>query len=158
MVKRTKIKSKDDVTWIKPETIKVKKIAAKCAQKKGKTSNLIKLHEEKIMNEAKSELDEMKRIKVKIAPDKPKHHRDTTGRFAGELFASEVYDMLYSLSAQKTLPKIVISSLLLPMVPLATLTTKDEVSIGSRLENLENGLKLTLLPRQHLAVSGNNLL
>ena len=93
-----------------------------------------------------------------VGSDKPKHHRDTTGRFAGELFASEVYDMLYSLSAQKTLPKIVISSLLLPMVPLATLTTKDEVSIGSRLENLENGLKLTLLPRQHLAVSGNNLL
>ena len=39
MVKRTKIKSKDDVTWIKPETIKVKKIAAKCAQKKGKAQN-----------------------------------------------------------------------------------------------------------------------
>ena len=76
-----------------------------------------------------------------VGSDKPKHHRDTTGGFVGELFASEVYDMLYSLSAQKTLPKIVISSLLLPMVPLATLTTKDEVSIGSRLENLENGLK-----------------
>ena len=38
---------------------------------KGKTSNLIKLHEEKIMNEAKSELDEIKRIKVKINPIKP---------------------------------------------------------------------------------------
>ena len=71
MVKRTKIKSKDDVTWIKPETIKVKKIAAKCAQKKGKTSNLIKLHKEKIMNAVKSELDEIKRIKVKINPIKP---------------------------------------------------------------------------------------
>ena len=73
--------------------------------------------------------------------DKPKHHRDTPGRSAGELFASEVYDMLYSLSANKTLPKIVVSSMLLPMVPLATLTTKDDVSISSRLESLENGLK-----------------
>ena len=74
MVKRTKIKSKDDVSWIKPETIKVKKIAAKCAQKKGNTSKLIKIHEEKIINDAKSEVDEMKqiKIKVKITPIKTK--------------------------------------------------------------------------------------
>ena len=65
--------------------------------------------------------------------DKPKHHRDTPG--------SEVYDMLYSLSSNKTLPKIVLSSLSLPMVPLATLTTRDDVSISSRLESLESGLK-----------------
>ena len=42
MGKRTKIKSKDDITYFKQETIKIKKIAAKCAQKKGKTSKLIK--------------------------------------------------------------------------------------------------------------------
>ena len=66
MVKRTKIKSKDVVTWIKPETIKVNKTAAKCAQKKEKTLNLIKLHEEKIKNAVKSEKDEIKRINPTI--------------------------------------------------------------------------------------------
>ena len=70
MVKRTKIKSKDDITWIKPETIKVNKTAAKCAQKKEKTSNLIKLHEEKIKDAVKNKKDEIKRIKVKVNPIK----------------------------------------------------------------------------------------
>ena len=66
MVKRTKIKSKDDITWIKPETKKVNKTAAKCAQNKEKTSNLIKLHEEKIKDAVKNKKDEIKRIKVKV--------------------------------------------------------------------------------------------
>ena len=71
MGKRTKITSKDDVTWIKPETIKVKKIAAKCAQKKGKTSKLIRLHEEMIIKETKSDWDEMKKVKVKLIHNNP---------------------------------------------------------------------------------------
>ena len=66
MVKRTKIKSKDDITWIKPETKKVNKVAAKCAQNKEKTSNLIKLHEKKIKDAVKNKKDELKRIKVKV--------------------------------------------------------------------------------------------
>ena len=70
MVKRTKIKSKDDITWIKPETKKVNKTAAKCAQNKEKTSNLIKLHEEKIKDAVKNKKDEIKRIKVKVNPIK----------------------------------------------------------------------------------------
>ena len=47
MVKQTKIKSKDDITWIKPETKNSNKVAAKCVQNKEKTSDLIKLHEKK---------------------------------------------------------------------------------------------------------------
>ena len=66
MGKRTKIKSKDDITYFKQETIKIKKIAAKCAQKKGKTSKLIKLHEEMIIKETKNDWGEMKKVKVKL--------------------------------------------------------------------------------------------
>ena len=71
MGKRTKIASKDDVTWIKPETIKIKKIAAKCAHKKGNTLKLIKKHEEMVTKEAKNDWDEMKKAKVKLIHNKP---------------------------------------------------------------------------------------
>ena len=43
-----KIKSKDDITWIKPETKKSNQSAAKCAQNKEKTLDLIKLHKNKL--------------------------------------------------------------------------------------------------------------
>ena len=66
MGKRTKIASKDDVTWIKPETIKIKKIAAKCAHTKGNTAKLIKKHEEMIKKEVKNDWDELKKAKVKL--------------------------------------------------------------------------------------------
>ena len=49
--------------------------------------------------------------------------------------------MIVTLAASKSLPKIVVSSLALPMVPIATLKTQDEVSISARLESLESGLK-----------------
>ena len=41
MGKRTKIPNKDDVSWIKPETKKIRKITAKCAHTKGNTQKLI---------------------------------------------------------------------------------------------------------------------
>ena len=68
--RKIKRKSKDDITWIKPETKKSNLSAAKCAQNKEKTSNLIKLHEEKIKDVVKNKKDEIKRIKVKINPIK----------------------------------------------------------------------------------------
>ena len=71
MGKRKKIASKDDVTWIKPETIKIKKIAAKCAHKKGNTLKLIKKHEEMVTKEAKNDWDEMKKANVKLIHNKP---------------------------------------------------------------------------------------
>ena len=46
--RKNKRKSKDDVTWIKPETKKSNLSAAKCAQNKEKTSKLVELHERKI--------------------------------------------------------------------------------------------------------------
>ena len=36
MVKGTKIKSKDDISWIKPETVKVKKSSGKMRAEKRK--------------------------------------------------------------------------------------------------------------------------
>ena len=73
--------------------------------------------------------------------DKPGTHRNTAERSAGELYAAELFDMITNLSASKTLPKIVVSSLALPMVPVSTLKTSDEVSVSSRLETMETGLK-----------------
>ena len=75
------------------------------------------------------------------AADKPGTHRNTAERSAGELYAAELFDMITNLSASKTLPKIVVSSLALPMVPVSTLKTSDEVSVNSRLETMETGLK-----------------
>ena len=75
------------------------------------------------------------------AADKPGTHRNTAERSAGELYAAELFDMITNLSASKTLPKIFVSSLALPMVPVSTLKTSDEVSVSSRLETMETGLK-----------------
>ena len=55
---------------------------------------------------------------VSIGADKPGGHRDTADRSAGELYAGELYDMIVTLAASKSLPKIVVSSLALPMVPM----------------------------------------
>ena len=85
--------------------------------------------------------DCMCELAVSVGIDKPKGHRNTVERSAGELYADELYDMITSLAANKTLPKIIVSSLALPMVPLATLRTSDEVSISARLESLETGLR-----------------
>ena len=80
-------------------------------------------------------------LSLSIGGDKPGSHRNTADRSAGELYAAELYDMITNLSAKKALPKIVVSSLALPSVPLATLTTSDEVGISARLDTLETGLK-----------------
>ena len=71
MVKRTKIKSKDDITWIKPETKKRNQPAAKCAQNKEKTLDLIKLHENKIKDAVKNKRDELTGITVTLKSNKP---------------------------------------------------------------------------------------
>ena len=52
MDKRKKIKSKDDVTWIKPETKKRNQSAAKCAQNKYTLTNKGKVNNP--TNQAKS--------------------------------------------------------------------------------------------------------
>jgi hypothetical protein len=49
--------------------------------------------------------------------------------------------MFKNITAKKALTKIVVTSLALPMVPLATLITRDEVSISARLDSMETGLK-----------------
>ena len=71
MGKRTKIKSKDDITWIKPETKKSNQSAAKCAQNKEKTLDLIKLHENKIKDAVKNKRDKLKGITVTLKTNKP---------------------------------------------------------------------------------------
>ena len=43
--------------------------------------------------------------------------------------------MIVTLAASKALPKIVVYSMALPMVPLATLLSRDEISISDRLES-----------------------
>ena len=53
--RKNKRKSKDDGTWIRPETKKSKLSAAKCAQNKEKTSKLLKLHELKIKRALKKD-------------------------------------------------------------------------------------------------------
>ena len=65
-----KIKSKDQVTWIKPETKKTNQSAAKCAQNKEKTLDLIKLHENKIKDAINSKRDELTGIKVTLKINK----------------------------------------------------------------------------------------
>ena len=74
-------------------------------------------------------------------PDKPTAHRDTAERAAVELWAGQLYDLIITLAASVKLPKIVVSSRSLPSVPLASLTTSDEINISARLESLESGLK-----------------
>ena len=65
MGKRKKIPNKDGVSWIKPETKKIRKITAKCTHTKGNTQKLIKKHEELIKKEVKNDLDDLKAAKVK---------------------------------------------------------------------------------------------
>ena len=83
MVKRTKIKSKDDITWIKPETKKINKVAAKCAQNKEKTSDLIKLHEKKIKDVVKNKKDELKGIKLTLKTNKPPNFQNMNTHHCG---------------------------------------------------------------------------
>ena len=85
--------------------------------------------------------DSMCELCLSVGNEKPGGHRNTGDRSAGELYAGELYDMIVTLAARKTLPKIVVSSFALTMVPLATLQTRDEVSLSARLESLETGLK-----------------
>jgi hypothetical protein len=85
--------------------------------------------------------DSMCELAVSIGEEKPGGHRNTAERSAGELYAGELYDMFKDITAKKALPRIVVSSLALPMVPLATLITRDEVSISARLDSMETGLK-----------------
>ena len=63
MGKRKKSPNKDDTSWIEPETKKVKKTTAKCAQTKGNTQILVKKHEKLI----RTETNALKRAKVKRA-------------------------------------------------------------------------------------------
>ena len=80
-------------------------------------------------------------LAVSIGAEKPGGHRNTAERSAGELYAGELYDMFKDITAKKALPRIVVSSLALPKVPLATLITRDEISISARLDSMETGLK-----------------
>ena len=68
--------------------------------------------------------DTMCELALSANLEKPGGHRNTSERSAGELYAGELFDMITGLSAQKSLPKIVVSSLALPSVPLATLKAK----------------------------------
>ena len=61
MGKRKKTPNKDDISWIKPETKKVKKITAKCAHTKGNTQKLVKKHEELIKKEVKNDMIDLKK-------------------------------------------------------------------------------------------------
>ena len=83
----------------------------------------------------------MCQLALSIEAEKPGSHRNTAERSAGELYAGELHDMMKDLTAKKTLPKVVVTSVALPMVPLATLISKDEVSISARLESLETGMR-----------------
>ena len=49
--------------------------------------------------------------------------------------------MLVNLVSAKKLPKLVISSMCLSLVPAATLKTSDDLSVSARLEGLELGMK-----------------
>ena len=83
----------------------------------------------------------MCQLAVSVGAEKPGSHRNTADRSAGELYAGELHDTIKELTAKNNLPKIVVTSVALPMVPLATLICRDEVSISARLDSLETGLK-----------------
>ena len=80
-------------------------------------------------------------LSASVGGEKPTGHRNTADRTAGDLYASEVCEMLVSLSNAKKLPKIMVSSLSLTKVPAAVLTSGDEIGVGARLESLEMGMK-----------------
>ena len=48
--------------------------------------------------------------------------------------------MIVELVSANSMPKVMVSSLGLAMVPVATLKTRDEVGINARLESMEQGL------------------
>ena len=77
-----------------------------------------------------------------VGKEKPQQgHGDTGERSAVELYAAELVDLLVNLVSAKKLPKIVISSMCLSLVPTATLKTSDDLSVSARLEGLELGMK-----------------
>ena len=80
-------------------------------------------------------------LNTSVGKEKPPGHRDTAGRSAAELYASELCDMMSELTSANKLPKIVVSSMCLGMVPVAVLKTSDEMSVNARLESMEVGMK-----------------
>ena len=72
----------------------------------------------------------------------PKRHNNSATRTAGEAYAPELYDMVDKLSKSGNLPKIVVPSIQLAQVPLATLRPNDEIAVGARLDSLEKSVKL----------------
>ena len=73
-------------------------------------------------------------LRTSIGMEKPAGHRDTSERYAAELYASEVCDMIVELSNAKKLPKIVVSSLCLSLVPVSVIKTSGEINLGARLD------------------------
>ena len=71
---------------------------------------------------------------------KPGGRRDSAERAACDAYALDLYDRIVNLVAAQKMPKVVVSSLALPMVPRAELKTSDEMGVAARLESLEQGL------------------
>ena len=80
-------------------------------------------------------------LRTSFGQDKPSGHRNSAGRTAAELYASELCDMIVELSTAKKLPNIVMPSLCLSLVPVAVLKTNDEINISARLESMDIGMK-----------------
>ena len=68
----------------------------------------------------------MCQLAVSVGAEKPGSHRNTADRSAGELYAGELHDTIKELTAKNNLPKIVVTSVALPiLVPRATLICKE---------------------------------
>ena len=80
-------------------------------------------------------------LSLSVGADKPGGRRDTPERAACDAYALDLYDKVVNLVAANKMPKVVVSSLALPMVPRAELKTSDEISVSARLESLEKGLQ-----------------
>ena len=66
-----------------------------------------------------------------VGHPKPGGHRDTAARSAGDLYAAELYDLMTVLVANNHLPKIVVGSMNLNLVPVASLTTRGRFRLSA---------------------------
>ena len=67
----------------------------------------------------------------------PIHHRNSALRSAGEAFVVDLVNNLEMLDSEKRAPRYLVPSTMLDRIPLSALSVRNEVSVGARLESLE---------------------
>ena len=72
----------------------------------------------------------------------PAKRRSSSERTAGDVYARELVDLVMKLDHDGQLPPILVSSRLLAVVPVGTMSDKDNIALGTRMNTLEKSIKV----------------